>query len=228
MSGAGDPPARASRSAGHRSRKGRPFVLSVRSLRSRPGSRLEVHLVGPIPDMSVSDAEVPEGADVSFDGWIESTLGGVTVAGHVSAPWSGVCRRCLEVASGTLRAEVRELCLDPEYAGRHLLGTGGDDADAYVVGADELDVEPLVRDACILELPLAPLCNESCLGLCPTCGGNRNRDECSCEQQTDPRWSALAALGSEEAEQPEQPEQPRLEESDDGRPEEEDVEVEEP
>ena len=113
MSGAGDPPARASRSAGHRARKGRPFVLSVRSLRSRPGSRLEVHLVGPIPDMSVSDAEVPEGADVSFDGWIESTLGGVTVAGHVSAPWSGVCRRCLEVASGTLRAEVREPAWTP-------------------------------------------------------------------------------------------------------------------
>jgi hypothetical protein len=111
------------------------------------------------------------------------------------------------------------------------IGTGEEGDESYVVGADELDVEPVVRDACILELPLAPLCSESCRGLCPTCGANRNRDECLCEQEVDPRWSALAGLVSGNAEaamKSEQAEQPRVEESDDGRPEEEDVEVEEP
>ena len=232
MSAAGKRPARERGStAGHRSGRGRPFVLNVRSLRSRPGTREEVHLAGPIADMSVSSAEVPEGAEVRFDGWIESTLGGVTVAGRVSAPWSGVCRRCLEEASATLIAEVRELCRDPRDAALDPIGTGEEGDESYVVGADELDVEPVVRDACILELPLAPLCSESCRGLCPTCGANRNRDECLCEQEVDPRWSALAGLVSGNAEaamKSEQAEQPRVEESDDGRPEEEEVEVEEP
>ncbi len=204
-------------------------MLNVRSLRSRPGTRQDVQLRGQIADMAVSSAEVPEGAEVGFDGWVESTLGGVTVVGRVSAPWSGVCRRCLEEASGTLVAEVRELCRDPRDALLDPIGTSEEGDEAYVVGADELDVEPLVRDACILELPLAPLCSESCRGLCPKCGANRNRDECSCEPEVDPRWSALAGLVSENAEAAVQSEtRPRVEESDDGRPEEEDVEVEEP
>ena len=50
----------------------------------------------------------------------------------------------------------------------------------YPLPGDELDLEPLAHDACILELPLAPLCGEDCLGLCPECGVNRNLEPCSC------------------------------------------------
>lgn len=188
------------RPAGER-RGRRPFVLNVRSLRSRPGTRQEVHLSGAIPELSIPDSQVPEGAEVRFDGWVEATLGGVTVAGTVTAPWTGVCRRCVEGASGTVEAEVRELCRDAGAAPAAAIGLGeaAAEEDAYLVGPDELDLQPIVRDACILELPLAPLCSDSCRGICPTCGANRNRDECSCEPATDPRWSALASLGSDDA-----------------------------
>ena len=54
-----------------------------------------------------------------------------------------------------------------------------------------LDPEPLVRDAIALELPFAPLCSPTCLGLCPRCGGDRNRSECTCSEDIDPRWAAL-------------------------------------
>ena len=55
---------------------------------------------------------------------------------------------------------------------------GGTDRDeeAYPLAGDELDLEPLARDAVLLELPLAPLCAEDCPGLCPTCGANRNTE----------------------------------------------------
>ena len=39
---------------------------------------------------------------------------------------------------------------------------------------DQLDLEPMVREAVLLELPLAPLCRPDCAGLCPECGANRN------------------------------------------------------
>ncbi len=175
----------------HGHRRG-PFVLNVRSLRARPGTRHEVHLAGSISEMFVSEARVPEDAEVRFDGWVESTRGGVTVAGVATAPWVGVCRRCLEPASGVLSAEIRELCRDPHDLDVAGWGDGGDDDEPYAVGRDDLDVEPILRDACILELPLAPLCSDTCRGLCPTCGANRNRDECSCDPPIDPRWSALA------------------------------------
>ena len=97
--------------------------------------------------------------------------------GHVTRPWTGKCRRCLAPASGPLEVPVRELYTED-----------GDGEETYPLVGDEMDLEPLVRDAVLLELPLAPLCRPDCLGLCPFCGVNRNEEACSCEAPTDPRW----------------------------------------
>ena len=67
-------------------------------------------------------------------------------------------------------AEVRE-----RYAP---VGGADRDEEAYPLSGDELDLEPLARDAVLLELPLAPLCSEDCRGLCPVCGANRNTEPC--------------------------------------------------
>ena len=74
--------------------------------------------------------------------------------------------------------------------------SGGTDRDeeAYPLTGDELDLEPLARDAVLLELPLAPLCAEDCQGLCPTCGANRNTETVRLRPAADPRWAALDAL----------------------------------
>ena len=44
------------------------------------------------------------------------------------------------------------------------------DAEGYVQDGDLLDLEPALRDALVLELPLAPLCSGDCPGLCIECG----------------------------------------------------------
>jgi uncharacterized protein len=87
--------------------------------------------------------------------------------------------------------------------GRHG-GHGGDgghanreadlDEDTYPLEGDQLDLRPLVRDALLLELPLAPLCQPDCLGLCPRCGADLNTGPCSCVPDRDPRWGALDVL----------------------------------
>lgn len=166
----------------------RPFLFNVGSLRSRPGTRQEVHVASQVAELRALDAWVPEEAEVHFDGFLESTRGGVTVGGTVRAPYEGLCRRCLERATGEIVAEVREICREPGSE-----EDGGED-EPYPLGRDELDIEPIVRDACILELPLAPLCSENCLGLCPTCGANRNLGECSCPEPVDDRLSGLSVL----------------------------------
>jgi len=126
---------------------------------------------------------VPEDAEVRADVVLESVLGGVSVTGAVRAPWAGTCGRCLAPAAGELAASVRELYTDD-----------GDGEDTYPIRGDELDLEPLVRDAVLLELPLAPLCRDACAGLCPWCGANRNEERCSCTPPVDSRWQALDVL----------------------------------
>ena len=57
-------------------------------------------------------------------------------------------------------------------------------------------LEPVLRDAVVLALPLSPLCRDDCPGLCPDCGarladagpGHRHDDA------VDPRWAALQGL----------------------------------
>lgn len=174
-----------------RRRDRRPFVVPVRSLRAHPGRRQELHLSGELPGLAVSFAHVPEGSEVRLDGSVESVIGGVIVAGTVRAGWVGTCRRCLEEASGELAVEVRELFRDAAA-----VASEGDASaeESYVVGGDELDVEPLVHDACILELPLAPVCSESCRGICPHCGANLNTGECTCAETATGPFSGLAGL----------------------------------
>jgi uncharacterized protein len=66
--------------------------------------------------------------------------------------------------------------------------------ELYPIVDDTIDLGPLVRDAIVLELPMAPLCREDCRGLCPQCGADRNEGDCSCAAPKDPRWANLDVL----------------------------------
>jgi uncharacterized protein len=161
----------------------RPFVVHVAKLRRSVGARWREQRQGPIEGLACSGSAVPDGAPVVADVVLESVLGAVSVTGTVSAPWVGECRRCLERASGGLELAVRELYTED-----------GDGEETYTLEGDDVDLEPLVRDAVLLELPQAPLCRPDCAGLCPTCGVNRNVERCGCAAVADPRWQALDVL----------------------------------
>ena len=171
-----------------RTGRGGPFVVAVAVLRKNPGTRRRLKVTGPIADLDVSNSRVEPGSAVELDVVLESVLGGMVVTGTVSACWEGECRRCLETATGRLLARVREVYTDH-----------ADPEIEYAMTDDWLDLEPLAHDACILELPLAPLCGPDCLGLCPECGVNRNHETCTCTEKTDPRWAGLAGRGALEA-----------------------------
>jgi uncharacterized protein len=171
-----------------RAGRGGPFVIPVAVLRKHPGTRRQVVVSGPISDLDVSNSRVEPGSAVDLDVVLESVLGGIVVTGTVSASWQGECGRCLEPATGRLVAQVREVYTDQ-----------ADPELEYAMTDDWLDLEPLAHDACILELPLAPLCGPDCLGLCPECGANRNYESCTCTDKTDPRWAGLAGLGALDA-----------------------------
>jgi uncharacterized protein len=52
----------------------------------------------------------------------------------------------------------------------------------YPVSACEksIDLDPAIREEVILEYPIKPLCKDDCQGLCPKCGEDLNKGECSC------------------------------------------------
>jgi uncharacterized protein len=166
------------------------WLLPITSLRRSTGSRRHELRSGRVGELRVAASAVPADAEVTADALLDSVDGGIEVTATVTAPWRGECRRCLKPVSGRLRCEVREM-----YRPRAAHEVPEEDEETYALHPDHLDLEPLVRDALLLELPLAPLCLEHCLGLCPTCGADRNEGRCGCaEPAGDPRWAALNVL----------------------------------
>jgi len=168
-----------------------PFVVPVASLLRHAGSTIEVGFRAPFdPDGSLAAtapgaAEVVPGADVEVRLVLTSFLGGVTATGTLVAPWRASCRRCATSVHGAL-----DVLVDEQFR----RGAEPDDEDAYPLVDEEVDLTDLVRDAIVLELPLAPLCRQDCAGLCATCGADRNVDPCGCRPDADPRWATLDAL----------------------------------
>jgi uncharacterized protein len=70
------------------------------------------------------------------------------------------------------------------------------EGETYPLSDDDIvDLEPLIRDALLLELPAVPLCRPDCKGLCPSCGVDHNLTSCDCsDAEPDPRWDALRSL----------------------------------
>ena len=120
------------------------------ALRKTAGTVRHEAREGPIEGMGAVGVSVPDGAPVVCDLTLSSYPDGIMVTGTVGAPWEGECRRCGGPVSGTVEAEVRE---------RYVPRPDRLDEDAYPLDGDELDLEPLARDAVMLDLPLAPLCS---------------------------------------------------------------------
>ena len=168
-----------------------PLLVGVTELRRRPGTQRELHIATPLPGLATSAARLAEGTEVVLDGVLEAVEGGITLTGTVRAPWTAECRRCLEEVSGTVEAEVAEV-----FEARPTPG------ETYPIDGDEVDLEPVVRDAVLLDLPLAPLCAEACLGPDPdrfpatpvADDDDPGPGADGADPPRDPRWAALDVL----------------------------------
>ncbi len=114
--------------------------------------------------------------------------------GPVSGTVELACGRCLEPYSHGLSDRI-ELLLEPLprlLPGSPDLPKGGialdpEDLEVARYSGDELDFGVVLRELLLFIWPMQPRCAESCLGLCPSCGANRNREPCRCAVDDEPR-----------------------------------------
>jgi uncharacterized protein len=111
------------------------------------------------------------------------------------------CSRCLE----PFRMPV-DASFDLRYLPASELSSEGEretqdeDLDIGYYRDDQIDLNELLREQFYLALPMKPLCQEDCQGLCPQCGTNLNTSTCACEPDSvDPRLAALKSLRSKDA-----------------------------
>ncbi len=61
--------------------------------------------------------------------------------------------------------------------------------------AEGIDLKEAVREQILLNMPNKVLCKDDCLGLCPDCGINLNKESCDCgKNKINPKFAALSKL----------------------------------
>ena len=167
-----------------------PWLVDLRELGRRAGSLQEIERTIPAPaGWKLELIGVPEGAPLTLRLRLEAVMEGVLVTGEVDAPLVGSCARCLEPVEDTLELDLQELFA---YEGSTTEATSEED-EVRLVQGDHLDLQPMVRDAVVLALPLSPVCSDDCRGLCVDCG--QRLDDLPPDHShevRDPRWAALA------------------------------------
>jgi uncharacterized protein len=140
--------------------------------------------------------EAPEIGEVRLSGRIEPDPRGPVLSGLLQAELQLVCARCLEPFKSRVSTNFRLILVrDPIPVAEGETGLDWDELSLFHAEGGRVDLGEIAREQLYLNLPLKPVCEAGCLGLCPTCGGNRNRIRCACRSEAvDPRLAPLLEL----------------------------------
>ncbi len=152
--------------------------------------------IGSTRDYEVDGIVDIEGSNSTVQGEIRLTRTdrGILAKGILHTEIELTCSRCLSLFNCPLTLNIEE-----EYSPTTDIVTGiplplPDEPGSFTIDEHHiLDLTEAIRQYAILAIPMKPLCQEDCAGLCPTCGANLNQAPCNCPPQpVDPRWSELS------------------------------------
>ena len=120
--------------------------------------------------------------------------GQIRVWGSYTVEMAAQCDRCLARVRYPLEAEF-DLYYRPASDVPEEEEVKIDAAEAEIgFYEDGLELEDILREQVLLALPMQRVCSETCKGICPACGKNRNETACDCKPEMGDRWGALRNL----------------------------------
>lgn len=144
-------------------------------------------------ELGFDPSEIKVLDDIQVNLRAERQLTEVRIRGAFEAQILVPCSRCLEPVPIPIKASFDQFY---ESNAEHPLWGEIElqerDTEIGFFSGDSIDVSDIVREQILLELPMKPICQEFCKGLCPHCGKNRNLESCNCESLlVDPRLVEL-------------------------------------
>ena len=178
------------------------YKLNTYELQRRAGEMKEYELDIEVPEkVGVELIYVPVGEIIEVDARLESVTEGILLSAQVFATAKGECTRCLDPLEIPIEKWIQELYryeIKVDHGGKKRKSDAEDGVDIdgeLSMDGDIMDLEPPIRDAIVLALPINPLCKESCAGLCPACGGKwAELPTDHVHEVMDARWGGLAGI----------------------------------
>ena len=161
------------------------LVVDITPLKRQPGRQSRFELSLPPPGGVVLETAEVMAIELHLDLQLEMAGEEIIAQGMINVDWTGPCRRCLEDQDSTTEIELREV-----FQLRPIEG------ETYLLAENEVDLEPMVREIVLLNLPVAPLCSVECAGPDPSRFPTTVVAEPDPQEAppADPRWAALSEL----------------------------------
>ena len=145
--------------------------------------------------LNVEDSVLGSGVELRSGGStiLIRTHQGIWGTINASIDTSVSCGRCLDIYSVCLDLDIEE-----EFFRRSDVDEYDEFAETVIDDDNILDLSEIIRQYTISGLPMKPLCETDCMGLCHSCGRNLNKVNCECAQDNvDLRWADLLNLAQE-------------------------------
>ncbi len=162
--------------------------------------RLEIHTVIDGTDWQDELLGVIQELELSFPLGFEAAItleranDALIVGGRVMSVVRRACSRCTELFDKNLDIAFRNVFTHDAAAGKDL-ELKREDLELNFFRGDMFDIGQVITEQVSLNLPVKPLCQDDCLGLCVKCGKNLNEGICGCKDEAiDIRFEKLKNL----------------------------------
>jgi uncharacterized protein len=146
------------------------------------------------------DESAQEGFSVRGSVQLLRTNRSILVTGRLETTHRDTCSRCLEEFDHLLTLDIEEEYMLPKNTADSPSPAPQGEAGTFAIDEDNiLDLSEAVRQYTVVALPMKPVCQPDCAGLCTQCGSNLNDVKCDCVPvRPDSPWAALQGLVSRE------------------------------
>jgi len=114
------------------------------------------------------------------DVFLEPSASEVNINGSISGEVELTCIRCLKTFPFSLVPKFSLSMVPEEVHHPREKGLKREQLDIDVYQKGVVDIEGVLVDQIMLNLPDYPRCKKDCKGLCPQCGADLNTEQCDC------------------------------------------------
>jgi len=115
--------------------------------------------------------------------FVEKVLKNVSIKGGIKVGVELECCRCLKKFDFPAEIEFKYILTPADDLKKDDLELTYDDLEYSYYEGDIIDLGQIVAEQIVLQVPIKPLCNDSCKGLCSVCGIKLNIEKCDHETQ---------------------------------------------